>query len=158
MTVLAVVYSGALRDVDVRELEVRIANRLEEIDRVNDAFNEFADRHALPAKLRRKINLVFDELLNNIITYAYDDEDEHLIDVHIRISEARLTVTITDDGKPFNPFETQAPDTALSVEDRPLGGLGVHLVRNVMNRVGYERHGQKNVVRLEKEIESNQET
>ena len=152
--VLAVVYSRAPGDVDLYQMEVRVSNRLDEIDRVNAAFNEFAERHALSSKLRRKINLVFDELLNNIITYAYEDEHEHLIDVHIRLSQAGLTVTITDDGRPFNPFETQAPDTALSVEDRPMGGLGVHLVRNVMDRVAYERHGEKNLVRLEKEIES----
>ena len=157
MTVPAVVYSGTSRDVDLHQMGLRVSNRHEEIDRVNAAFNEFADEHAVPAELRRKFNLVFDELLNNIISYAYDDEDEHQIDVHIRLSDAGLSVTVTDDGKPFNPFERQAPDTALSVEDRPLGGLGVHLVRNVMDRVGYERHGEKNVVLLEKEIESSEQ-
>lgn len=138
-------------------MEARVFNRLDEIDRVNAAFNEFAERHALDSKLRRKINLVFDEILNNIITYAYEDKDEHLIDVHVRLSQAGLTVTITDDGKPFNPFENQATDTTLSVEDRLFGGLGVHLVRNVMDRVSYERHGENNVVLLEKENESSQE-
>ena len=66
-------------------------------------------------------------------------------------------MTITDDGKPFNPFENQEPDTALSVEERPRGGLGVHLVRNVMDRVSYERHGENNVVVLEKKFELSQE-
>ena len=157
VAVLAVIYSGMSRNVDLYKLEVRVSNRLIEIDRVNAAFNEFAERHAVPAKLRRKINLVFDELLNNIITYAYEDEDEHFIEIDIRLSPSGLAVTVTDDGKPFNPFDNHAPDTALSVEDRPIGGLGVHLVRNVMDRVGYERHGENNVVLLEKELESSQE-
>ncbi len=137
-------------------MEVRVSNRREEIDRVNSVFNEFASQHAVPIKLQRKMNLVFDELLTNIISYAYDDKDEHLIDVHVRLSGAGLTVTVTDDGKPFNPFEAEAPDTALSVEDRPIGGLGGHLVRSVMDRVGYERLGETNVVRLEKKLESNE--
>ena len=141
----------------MEQLELRISNRLAEIVRVSEAFNELAGRHAFSPKLQHEINFVFDELLNNIITYAYEDEDEHFIDVHIRLSQVGLTVTITDDGKPFNPFESHAPDTALSVEDRPIGGLGVHLVRNVMDRVGYERHGEKNVVLLGKAIESSQE-
>ncbi len=81
MTVLAVVYSGTSRTVNLHQLELRVPNRLVEIDRVNTAFNEFAERHAVPAKLRCKITLVFDELLNNIITYAY--EDEHLIELDI---------------------------------------------------------------------------
>ena len=136
-------------------MELRLTNRHDEIDRLNAAFNAFAVRHGVPVRLSRKINLVFDELLNNIISYAYDDEGQHLIDVHVRLSDAGLSVTVTDDGKPFNPFESHAPVTALSVEDRPIGGLGVHLVRNVMDRVGYERQGETNVVLLEKEIESN---
>ncbi len=156
VTVLAVVYSGTSRTVNLHQLELRVPNRLVEIDRVNTAFNEFAERHAVPAKLRCKITLVFDELLNNIITYAYEDEDQHFIEVDIRLSPSGLAVTITDDGKPFNPFDNQAPDTSLSVEDRPIGGLGVHLVRNVMDRVAYERHGENNVVLLEKEFESSQ--
>ena len=67
--------------------------------------------------------------------------------------EGRLGVTISDDGRPFNPFEGAPPDTELSVDDRPIGGLGVHLVQNVMDEVAYERHGTKNVVTLVKLIE-----
>ena len=69
----AVVYSGTSRDVDLHQMGLRVSNRHEEIDRVNAAFNEFADEHAVPAELRRKFNLVFDELLNNIISYAWTE-------------------------------------------------------------------------------------
>jgi sigma-B regulation protein RsbU (phosphoserine phosphatase) len=155
VTVLAVVYSGPQEDTDVHELELAAANRLEEIERVNQAFNDFAERYEIPVALRRKLNIVFDELLNNIITYAYEDDDEHIIDLHIRLVGDRITATITDDGKPFNPFEKERPDTSLSVDDRPIGGLGVHLVRSVMDRVSYERRGEKNVVILEGRIEPN---
>ena len=65
-----------------------------------------------------------------------------------------MVATIADDGRPFNPFESGPPDTELSLEERPIGGLGVHLVRNVMDRSSYERHGEKNVVILEKQIET----
>ena len=149
VTVLAVVYSGD--SGDSRQLQLRTPNRLDEIAAQNAAFARFAKRYGVPAKVRQKINLVLDELLNNIISYAYDDEDEdeHFIDIDIRLTDTRLLVTITDDGRPFNPFEEEAPDTALSVEERPMGGLGVHLVRNLMDRVAYERHGERNLVRLE---------
>ena len=70
-----------------------------------------------------------------------------------KLSNGNLIVTITDDGKPFDPFDERSPDVTLSVEDRPIGGLGVHIARNVMDRVRYERHGKKNFVRLEKTIE-----
>ena len=130
-----------------------VANRLQEIDRVNDVFNEFAERENVPVALRRKMNICFDEILNNIVTYGYDGDDERAIDIDVKVSEGNLIVTITDDGKPFNPFDERSPDVTLSVEDRPIGGLGVHLVRNIMDRVSYERHGEKNVVRLEKTTE-----
>ena len=96
--------------------------------------------------------LVLDELLNNIISYAYEDDAEHIIDLNISLSEGRLAITLTDDGRAFNPFQREAPDTTLSVEDRPIGGLGVHLVTKLMDLHSYERRGEKNCVSLEKFI------
>jgi len=128
-------------------------NRLEEIGRINETFNEFARQHGIPEEIRRKINLVFDELLNNIISYAYTDDDEHPIEIVISLANGRLVTSISDDGRAFNPFESEAPDTELSVDERPIGGLGVHLVRGVMDTVKYERHGKRNVATLEKIVE-----
>jgi sigma-B regulation protein RsbU (phosphoserine phosphatase) len=152
VTVLSVLYSGGTEKTDLHRLELKIVNRLEEITRVNDAINSFAARHGMDTKMRRQLNVVFDELLNNTISYGYEDEDEHEIELTIAVSGGRLYATISDDGKPFNPFDSAAPDTDLAVEDRPIGGLGVHLVRNVMDRVSYERRGENNVVLLEKQL------
>jgi sigma-B regulation protein RsbU (phosphoserine phosphatase) len=153
VTVLSVFYAGRTEEIDSHRLELKIVNRLEEIARVSDAINSFAERHGLDPKIRRQLNVVFDELLNNTISYGYEDEDEHEIELTIAVSGGRLYATISDDGKPFNPFDSVAPDTDLAVEDRPIGGLGVHLVRNVMDRVSYERRGANNVVLLEKQLE-----
>jgi sigma-B regulation protein RsbU (phosphoserine phosphatase) len=153
VTVLSVFYAGRTEEIDSHRLELKIVNRLEEIARVSDAINSFAERHGLDPKTRRQLNVVFDELLNNTISYGYEDEDEHEIELTIAVSGGRLYATISDDGKPFNPFDSVAPDTDLAVEDRPIGGLGVHLVRNVMDRVSYERRGANNVVLLEKQLE-----
>lgn len=153
VTVMAVAYFGVVKESNVRRLELTVANRLDEIDAVNLGFNEFASQNGVPGAARRKVNLVFDELLNNIISYAYTDDDEHEIEIVVSLVEGRLGVTISDNGRPFNPFEGAPPDTDLSVDDRPIGGLGVHLVQNVMDEVAYERHGTKNVVTLVKLIE-----
>jgi sigma-B regulation protein RsbU (phosphoserine phosphatase) len=152
VTVMAVAYFGAVDDSGVHRLELTAANRLEEIDVINQNFNEFSEKHVVPEAIRRRVNLVFDELLNNIISYAYGDEEEHVIEVVISLAGDRLGVSITDDGRPFNPFEGTPPDTDLAVDDRPIGGLGVHIVQNVMDEVAYERHGTKNVVTLVKNI------
>jgi sigma-B regulation protein RsbU (phosphoserine phosphatase) len=152
VTVLSVLYSGGTKEIESHRLELKIVNRLEEITRVNDAINSFAERHGLDPKMRRQLNVVFDELLNNTISYGYEDEDEHEIELTIAVSGGRLYATVSDDGKPFNPFDNVVPDTNSSVEDRPIGGLGVHLVRKVMDRVSYERRGANNVVLLEKQL------
>ena len=101
----------------------------------------------------RSINLVFDELLSNIVSYAFEDEESHVIRIRIELAGHRLAVTIRDDGTPFNPFALDRPDTSLSIEEREIGGLGVHLVSNVMDEVSYSRLASDNVVTLVKYLE-----
>lgn len=157
VTVLSVVFAGRPETDEPDRLELKISNRLEEIERVSQFVNAFSERHGLDDGTRRKLNLVFDELLNNTISYAYEDDGQHEIEMTMSISQDRLYVAITDDGIPFNPFDNRAPDTRLSIEDRPIGGLGIHLVRNVMDRVSYERRGSFNVVHLEKQLNTSKE-
>ena len=135
-------------------LELSVKNRVDEIARVNQLFNAFADRHGVTSGTRRAMNLVFDDLLNNIVSYAYHDDDEHTIEVRVELSSDRLAVTVTDDGIPFDPFASAAPDTALSLEERQSGGLGIHLVRNMMDEVSYSRRTDKNVVVLVKHLKA----
>ena len=96
--------------------------------------------------------MVFDEILNNIMSYADTDHDEHEIEIKLEHTGKRLVISIVDDGVPFNPFAAAMPDTRLSVEDRSIGGLGIHLVRNVMDECSYQRRIDKNVVILVKFI------
>jgi anti-sigma regulatory factor (Ser/Thr protein kinase) len=101
------------------------------------------------------MNVVFEELLSNIVSHAYRDEGEHTIDLRAELSADRLALTITDDGRPFNPFTSVAPDTtAVSTQEREPGGLGIHLVRNMMDEVSYRRRTNKNVVILVKHLEA----
>jgi sigma-B regulation protein RsbU (phosphoserine phosphatase) len=146
ITVMALRYLGPA--ATAVELTLAMANRIEKLEEINRAFNEFADRQNLPTALQRRVNVCLDELLNNIVSYGYSDDEEHEIDLHFRLLDSELVVTITDDGKPFNPFGNDPPDTALSVDERPIGGLGVHLVRSFVDGVHYERHGENNVVTL----------
>ena len=153
VTVLAVSYQGASERGELGHLDLRVANRTEEITRVNQGFNVFAEQHGVPDGDRRRINLIFDELLNNVISYAFDDDEEHFIDIAVSLERNRLIVTVADDGRPFNPFGRIPPETDLPVDDRDMGGLGLHLVKNVMDDVTYERLGTKNVATLIKNIE-----
>jgi sigma-B regulation protein RsbU (phosphoserine phosphatase) len=151
VTLLALQYFGeANQEGLVLTLQIEVENRLEEIARVNREFNEFAEAHSIAVSTRRSINLVFDELLNNIVSYAFQDDDLHMIYIRIEIAGHRLGVTIRDTGSPFDPFAQAAPDTSLSLDEREIGGLGIHLVTNVMDEVSYDRLDDSNVVTLVK--------
>jgi anti-anti-sigma factor len=125
---------------------------LGEVAGVNAAFAEFADAHALPAAIRRSVNIVLDELLNNAIAYGFAGREGGEVTVEAELRPDRLSVRLTDDGRPFNPFDMAAPDTALSMEERRIGGLGIHLVRRLMDDVSYHRHGDRNVIMLTKHL------
>jgi sigma-B regulation protein RsbU (phosphoserine phosphatase) len=152
ITALALRYQKDPETRVVQKIEMRIENKLSEIENVKVRFNYFSKQAGLSKDLRRKLNLVFDELLNNVISYAYDDGDAHEIKLDFELAGGHLTVSITDDGVPFNPFEADAPDTTIGLDERKVGGLGIHLVRSLMDKAIYQRRVDKNVVTLVKEV------
>jgi anti-anti-sigma factor len=123
---------------------------------VRAAFAEFADAHAVPAAIRRSVSVALDELLNNTIAYGFAGRGGGggggggAVSIEVELRADRLCVTLTDDGTPFNPLEMSAPDTALPVEQRQPGGLGIHLARRMMDDVAYHRRADRNVVTLTK--------
>jgi len=121
-----------------------------EVARVNAALAEFADAHAVPASIRRSMNVVLDELLTNILSYGFSGRKSGEVSIAVELGPDRLSVTLIDDGRPFDPLGLDAPDTAPSVEERPIGGLGIHLVRRMMDEVSYQRRADRNVVTLAK--------
>ena len=153
VTVLAVQYHGLLEEVEYDQLNINIKNRLADVGVVEEQFYEFAQENGIPDTIRQKVSIVLDEMLNNIISYAYQDDEEHDIELDIDLSGNRLVTTITDDGIPFNPFGLGAPDVAAAVDEREVGGLGIHLVRSVMDEYLYQRQINKNVVTLVKFVE-----
>jgi len=122
------------------------------VSEVNAAFADFADAHGLPAAARRSVNVALDELLANILSHGMAGRAACSVTVEVRLDEENLTVVVADDGPPFDPFAQDAPDTALPVEERPIGGLGIHLVRELMDQVSYERREDRNVVVLVKQL------
>lgn len=129
-----------------------IENEPGEVARVNAAFTEFAGAHAVPASVRRSLNVALDELLHNTIAHGFSGRKEGAVTIDVELGTDRLTVTLTDDGQPFNPLVAASPDTARSVEERPVGGLGIHLVRQLMDEIRYHRRAGRNVVTLVKRL------
>ena len=126
------------------------------VARVVEGFAAFAEAHALPAPVRRSIQVALDELVYNPIVYGFlkDGNGQGEGRVEVALEGDRVRVVITDDGPPFDPLAYATPDTALPVEAREIGGLGIHLVRKMMDDVGYERRDGRNIVTLVKRLEA----
>lgn len=120
--------------------------------KVRAAFSGFAHAHELPEAVRRSLDIALDELLANEMSHASAGRDASLLTVEVELDQDRLTLRLTDDGPAFDPFSQAAPDTTLSIDDRPIGGLGIHLVRELMDTVSYERQDGRNVVVLVKQV------
>ena len=128
----------------MKELTVDAA--VENIEVVTDFVNEELEKLDCPVKARRQIDVAIDELFGNIARYAYSP-DVGKATVRFSVEENPLEVTITfiDNGIPFNPLEKSNPDTHLSAEERPIGGLGIFLVKKSMDLVEYEYKNGQNI-------------
>jgi len=135
-----------------QEFRMSVGARAGEVEKVNAVFARFAETYALPDGVRRSVNVALDELLANELSHGMTGREAGLVSVEVELDKNRVTVTITDDGEPFDPFAQAAPDTTLSVDDRPIGGLGIHLVRELMDEVSYQRRDGQNVVVLVKHL------
>jgi sigma-B regulation protein RsbU (phosphoserine phosphatase) len=149
MTLLALRFRGRTEATNSDGFEMVIPNDKTQILAVNKRFDEQADRWDVSQRIRNQVPMAFDELLANVIEYGYDDGTRHEIRVTVTRTPDRLKVTLIDDGRPFDPFATATPDLTLDAEDRGIGGLGIHLCREVFDRVAYERRGESNTVTLE---------
>jgi sigma-B regulation protein RsbU (phosphoserine phosphatase) len=127
---------------------IKIINDLKQITNAIEWFEPFAMENKIPFAIIQKINITLDELLNNIISYGYEDKDVHEIDIEVELRGERLIIIIHDDGIPFNPFKKDPPDTMLTVEERMIGGLGIHLVKKLMDEYEYKRQTNRNIITL----------
>lgn len=131
-------------------MSIRIRNDLAEIQRIHDAVTSFGGRCRLPEEVRFALDLSLEEVLVNVISYGFSDQGMHEIEVRVRVNGNQLTAEVEDDGLAFNPLEQPEPDTSQPLEERPVGGLGIHLLRRLMQRLEYQRRGEKNVLVMNK--------
>lgn len=128
---------------------IELANTLDEIPRLAEAVEAFAEDCALPAKLAFELNLALEELVTNIVSHGYAEAGPHRIEVRMALEADRVRVDVRDDGRPFDPFaQAPAPDLDAGLDERAVGGLGVHLIRTFMDEVRYRRDGELNHVTL----------
>ena len=126
-----------------------IASDLGELERLHDVVAELGEVGDWPPDLVYQVDLVLEELIVNTVNYGYDDDARHEIEVTLTSDEDVFTVEIIDDGHAFNPLkDAPEPDLDAGIEDRPIGGLGIHLMRVMMDDVHYRREENKNHLTL----------
>jgi anti-sigma regulatory factor (Ser/Thr protein kinase) len=135
-----------------KKYSFKLKSSLSELDKLCQNVEKFGHTIGLSKKFIFEINLALDELFTNIISYGFKDDEEHVIKITILPQNDTLCLCIEDDGIPFNPAEVQEPDLKCSIEECKIGGLGIHLAKNLMDEVCYERCGDKNILTLKKTI------
>ena len=129
-----------------------LKNDPSELNRLCQHCEKVGHTIGLSKKAIFEINLALDELFTNIISYGFKDKEEHKIHIQIAVDEKELTLRVEDSGVPFNPLEAQAPNFNCTIEECQIGGLGIHLIKKVMDKVLYKRKADKNVLLLKKKI------
>jgi anti-sigma regulatory factor (Ser/Thr protein kinase) len=130
-----------------------LRNDLSELTNLGEKLESVGSALGLSRRCLFEINLALDELFTNIISYGFQDQSEHFIRVHISTDCDVLTVVLEDDGIAFNPVDRIPPELPCSLEECKVGGLGIHLVKNLVDDVVYQRRPHTNVLTLKKNIE-----
>lgn len=127
-----------------------IRNDINELNRLVVFLEELEEEWNLPMGLVPSINLALEEALSNVIFYAYEKGSENEISIDFGLKGGELTIVISDAGNPYDPTQKEDPDINLSADERPIGGLGIFLIKQIMNEVSYRRVGDRNQLTLVK--------
>lgn len=134
------------------EKHIVLQNNISELNTLAAAIEEFAEQTNIGMQVQFNLNLALDELITNIINYAYIDNAVHQIELTLKFSDNQLSAKIIDDGKAFNPTHMPSPDLASEIEERQIGGLGIHFVKTLMDKMEYQRTSEQNHLLLEKKL------
>ena len=131
-------------------ISLNLAPRVEELKRLYDAVESLGEQEEWPSSLIFQVNLVLEELGINIMNYGETADDQDII-VCLTSKKDALTINISDAGKPFDPLkDAPIPDISKGLDERPVGGLGIHLVRTLMDELHYRWEGGRNHLMLVK--------
>jgi len=137
---------------DTSERHLLIHNDIQQIPQLADFVETIAEEKHLDHSLTLSLNLALEEAVTNVIMYAYPEGTDGLVDIEAIIREHSLSFVISDSGQPFDPTAQPDADVSQSIENRQVGGLGIYLVRSIMDNVSYERNGGKNILSMTKNI------
>lgn len=129
-----------------------LPNRISELGLLLDQLESHLIEDQIPPDVVGEMRLLAEEAVSNIIRYAHGSEEEHRIKVTLSGGKKELALEIRDQGRPFNPLDAPPPHLDLPIEERPEGGLGIHLMKSLADEASYAREGRTNVLVLKKRI------
>ena len=141
-----------MQDGQPKAAEIKIRNVVEDVPLVVEFIETFGRSHGIRPNVVNDLNVCLDELLNNTISYGYDDRRDHSIRVRLVVDGDHMLAEIEDDGRPFDPRQTAKPNLVGDLHSRRLGGVGIHFVNSLMDGVDYVRSGQYNRLTLRKRL------
>ncbi len=150
LTMLSIKYLHQ-QDKKAKSKRLTLKNEVEELNKLPEFVETVCEEAGVDIGLIASLNLALEEAVTNVVLYAYE-KGEGYVDIDAVYNEKRLKFVITDSGIAFDPTKKEAADTTLGVEERSIGGLGIHLVRQIMDSVNYERVDGKNVLTLRKNL------
>jgi len=151
ITILVLRYWGMENHVQSK-VTLALKNELSELAKLNHTLADFCERHSLPEAVLFAMKLALEEIVTNAISHGFTDRREHRIIVRLSLEHSVLRAEVEDEGPAFNPLEMALPDTRQPLEERSVGGLGIYLVRTLMDEVAYRRQNGSNLLVLEKKI------
>jgi serine/threonine-protein kinase RsbW len=132
--------------------EIKLKNQVGELEHVAVFIEEICEELGLGMDLQMNLNLVLEEMVSNIIFYAYPEGTDAEIELMAEYDGKELTFVLSDQGREFDPTLKEDADVDVNPIDREIGGMGIWIVKNIMNQVTYQRLEGKNLLTMKKEI------
>ena len=136
--------------------EICIKNKISELEKIAQFIEEIGEELGLSMELQMNLNLVMEEMVTNVIFYAYPQEEEADIELLVKSDGKELTFVLSDQGKEYDPTAKEDSDMSVNPAERELGGMGIFIVKNIMNNVTYQRLEGKNLLTMTKGIADDQ--
>ena len=134
------------------KFEWELSNNSNDLEKFIDGFSAVLKKQNLNPDNINHLCLILDEIITNIMAYGFKDNKPHHIHIEANLAIGTIETVIKDDGIPFNPTKQTKPDTSLSLEDRPIGGLGLYLVKSFVDSINYKYENGQNVLKLVKKL------
>ena len=127
---------------------ITLTNDVQEVPRLNAFVDEVCEEHGCDMETTMRMNLAIEEAVVIVIDYAYPPDTVGSVDIKVTTDDNHMEFVISDSGTPFDPTKKEDVDISLPVEERRIGGLGIHLVKQLMDKISYERKDGRNVLTL----------